>query len=746
MRSALPSALRLTLAGLALCCCTPALAQYARTAPASCPQIDYLRELPPIKPAPQLVLRADHVDLTRQGISHLSGSVLISQNTREFSASQVDYSDLDRHLHVDAQSLFRDPSMIIKSQSLDYDLNTEQGIFTQASYSLIQMDARGQSARIELARAGWATLDQTSFTTCAPESESWLLRAGRMRLDQDTGMAYAHDAVLWFQHVPVIYLPYFQFPIDGERHTGFLPPIVGQSSNTGFDLRTPFYINLAPNYDLTLIPRYMSARGLQLGGRGRYLLQESQGTIYGEYLNYDQETHRSRSYINFSHEGLLSQRLGMEVQYAEVSDPNYFSDLGGSVTLTSTSFLAQGAKLTYAAPASYTVTALVQGYEPVATTIATGDHPYIRLPQISLDALSRNSYLDTRAGFLGQFTNFTRADSVEGQRLIAEPFLRWREDHSSWDSAVQSDLSYTYYNLSGTAANQPSQLQRALPITSAEGSLHFDRLTAGGILQTLEPKLFYLYVPYHDQSRIPVFDSGQPDFDFPELFARNRYTGEDRIGDANQLTSAVSTQLIDPNSGKVLLSASLGEIYSFTAPRVRLPGFNIPAAGGSDYIGSVEYPLSARWTAAALLEWNSQFSDVDRTELDLRYREPENGLNGRQLDIAYRFFEGILRQADVAFSTPVVDRWRVAGRVRYSLLDDQLQDAFLGIEYQTCCWAVRGTYRRYISSTNGSSDSGVYFQLDLKGLSRIGTGFDTLLPATDPNAPIKARNSSAVVP
>jgi LPS-assembly protein len=741
-RPALPSLLRLTLAILGLCACGPALAQYARSAPASCPQADYSRELPAIAPDPALVLKADHVALTREGISRLSGSVLVSQNGRQFLAPQVDYTDADRMLHVDSQSLFRDPSLIVKSQSLDYDLNTDQGVFNHASYTLIPVDGRGQSDRIEVAKAGWAILDQMSFTTCAPGAESWLLKADRMRLDQSTGMAYAHNAVLWFQHVPIVYLPYFQFPIDGNRHTGFLPPIVGQSTNTGFDLRAPLYLNLAPNYDLTLIPRYMSERGPQLGGRLRYLMPESRGTLFGEYLEYDQEAHTSRSYVNFSHEGLLGPRLGVEAQYAEVSDPNYFSDLGGNVNLTSTSFLAQGAKLTYAAPAAYTVTALVQGYEPVATTIDTGANPYKRLPQVNLDALSRNSYLDTRLGFQGQFTNFQRANSVEGQRLIAQPYLRWQEDHSAWYSAAQTDVSYTYYSLTGVGEGQQSQIQRLLPVSSAEGGLHFERITDSGKLQTLEPRLFYLYVPYHNQNQEPVFDSGQPDFDLPELFARNRYTGADRISDANQLTAAASTRLIDPDSGLAPVSASLGEIYRFSPPRVNLPGFSLPSVGSSGYIGSVEYPITQHWTANALAEFNSHLEGITRTELEFRYREPENGANGRRLDIAYRYFEGILQQADVAFSTPIVDRWRIAARMRYNLQADEIQDSFLGLEYQTCCWAVRGTYRRYISTTNGSSDSGVYFQLDLKGFSRIGTGFDDLLPATDPNAPIRGRGSS----
>lgn len=746
MRPAPSPPLRLTLAALSLCCLFPAQAQYGRSAPASCPQVDYSRELPPIAADPRLVLNADHVELKQAGISRLTGSVLISQDGREFSAQQVDYSDADKHLRVQSQSLFRDPALIVKSQSLDYDLLSEQGVFNQASYTLIPLAARGQSARIEVAREGWAHLFDVSYTTCAPDAESWLLKAGRIELDQDAGMGYAHDATLWFQHLPILYLPYFQFPIDGERHTGFLPPILGQTHNTGVDLRVPLYLNLAPNYDATLIPRYMSQRGAQLGGRVRYLWDRGEGQLYGEYMSWDQDAHEERSYVNFSHQSLINQRLGLEAQYAAVSDRNYFEDLGGNVDLTSTSFLAQGAKLTYAAPASYTVTALVQGYQPVASAIAIDDNPYQRLPQVTFDALTRNSYWDTHAGFTGQFTNFRRTDSVEGQRLIAQPYLRWQQDHAAWYTAAQTDLSYTYYNLDDTGLNQPTQPQRTLPVLSGEGGLHFERITGGGSLQTLEPKLFYLYVPYHAQDQLPVFDSGEPDFDFPELFARNRYTGQDRISDANQLTTALTTRLIDPSSGLTRLSASLGEIYRFNAPRVGLPGFSNPSPGSSDYIGSTEYQITPRWAAAATAEWTSGFDRFKRTELDLRYREPENGLYGRRLDIAYRYFNGLLQQADVSFSTPIVDRWRAAARVRYSLYDDEIQDSFVGLEYQTCCWAVRATYRRYISNSNGSFNNGVYFQLDLKGLSRLGAGFDELLPATDPNAPIRGRNGANGLP
>ncbi|MBL6749191.1 MAG: LPS-assembly protein LptD [Nevskia sp.] len=736
--------MRLALAAAALC--ASAAAQAVRTTPGSCPQLDYIRELPPMPADPRMVLNADHAELKQGGLSHLSGSVLISKDGYEFSARQLDFSDADKHVLVNSESYFRNPLIIVKSLHADFDLNAQTGSFDNASFTLLPLAARGTAEHLTLARAGWARMDRVSYTTCGPDNDGWILRAASVELDQDKGVGHAHDAAVWFQGVPLIYLPYLSFPTDGERHTGFLAPIVGNGNNTGFDVRAPYYLNLAPNYDATLIPRLMSRRGEQLGGQVRYLLPESEGTVYGEYMPHDYDTGTQRSFINLNTQSLLGPRLGLETAYASVSDRNYFQDLGGHVDLTEAAVLAQGAKLTYQAPTVYTLTALIQGYQPLAGGLQPVDNPYRRTPQIRLDALSKNSFLDTRAGFDGEFTNFARSNSVEGQRFVGQPYLRWERNSSSWFAAAQSDFSYSYYNLTNTPGGEARHPDRTLPLYSAEGGLHFDRITGSGELQTLEPHVYYLYVPYHNQDQLPVFDTGEPDFDLPELFARNRFTGQDRIADANQVTSALTTRLIDPNTGESRLSASFGEIYRTRASRVSLPGFETPSAGSSDYIAAGDYQLSRRWALAGLAEVTSTLDRFSRTEAELRYREPDAGTYGNRFDLAYRYFNGLLQQVDTAASTPISDRWRLAGRLRYSVADDRMLDSFGGLEYQTCCWAARATYRRFLTSNAGTYNNGVYFQIELKGLSRLGSGFEDLLPAIDPNAPIRGRNAAAVVP
>lgn len=705
----------------------------ARGEPASCPQFEYLQELPPIPSDPQLVLNADKADFSEGGISTLSGSVHVSQNGREFAAEQLNYSDVDRHIRIDSQSLFRDDRLVIRSGKTDYDLKLGSGVFLDNTYTLRQIAGRGVSKRITVGEDGIAELEGVRFTTCAPGNEAWTLSASDIKLDQDAGQGSARNALLRFQGVPLFYLPWFQFPLDTLRHSGFLLPIVGNNNTNGFDIRWPFYLNLGPNYDATLIPRYLSNRGEQIGGNFRYLLPGNKGNFFGEYLPKDERLGGvPRSYVDYQHEGRLSDRVGLDIHYARVGDRNYFANFGGGVNLTSTPYLERGAKLTYQAPTIFRIEALVQDYQTLSTTATPVVDPYQRLPQIRLDALSKNSFHDIRAGFDGEFTNFARADSVQGQRFIAQPYLRWERDRAAWFAAAQADLSYTAYTLTNTPLGQPSEPRRTLPLFNAEGGLRFERLTGAGSVQTLEPHVFYLYVPYRNQDTLPLFDSGLPDFDFPQLFARNRYSGSDRISDANQFTTALTTRLIEPDSGIVRLSATFGQIYYVRGPRVDLPGFDTPSTGNSDYLANVEYQLTRRWLASATAEVTPKFDRFTRTAFALRYREPDAVGGGRRIDLAYRYRNGLLEQADASFSSPITDAWRLASRLRYSLRDSHALESFVGVEYQTCCWAISTTYRRYLSGGNiDRFNNGFYVQLELKGLTRIGNGFERLLPVED---------------
>lgn len=690
--------------------------------PSTCPQIS--DTLPPLEPATDDKIRmtADQVDLQQEGLSKLLGSVKLRQGDKEISADQLDYDAAQKRVIINNESLFRSQDVVVDSQRAQFDLDDQTGIFSDNAFTLTARVARGNARELQVNADKTASMQEATYTSCAPGDDSWYLEASKIKLDYDAGLGSASNARLRFLGVPIFYSPWLQFPIDDRRRTGLLYPIVADTKKTGLDIRQPLYINLAENYDLTFTPRYMSKRGTQLDLAGRYLFEQSEGNLGYEFLDKDDVTGEKRDYVSFEHRGLLNQRMSMALHYANVSDPAYFEDLGGNVDLSSISFLDRSARLTYQSPAEYSIQALVQDYQKINSNITSLEEPYRRLPQVLVNAQTRNTYLYTRAGFTGEYSNFARADSVQGQRIDLDPYLRIERDTFAWFSKAQLDFHYTAYELTNTTAGQSNSPDRALPMFSTEYGLRFERMLADGTPQLLEPRLFYLYVPHESQSDLPVFDSGEPDFDFTQLFARNRFSGLDRISDANELTLALTGRQLDPDTGAVKASVAIGQLYRFEAPRVTLPSEAAPDKGATDFIGEFDYNLSQNWGTRLLAQWSPEQNEFSRTGIAVRYRDDHR----RLFEAAYRYRRDQLEQTDLVAMTPIYKAISAAGRWRYSISDGKTLDTYVGLRYDTCCWAIDVAARRYISDSRGTFNTGIYAQLELKGLGQIGSGFPNL--------------------
>lgn len=727
MSSGLPRSAPLAL--LACLACASALADDVEprkpVEERGCTQLQFAYETPEVVFDERLYLNADQAMLKRGGLSNLAGAVTVRQGDKIFSAEELSFDEATRTVTVRSESLFRNKDIVIKSREAQFDLDQETGAFVGTEFTLPGRAARGQSERIEVDSKGHVHLTDTFYTTCAPGSDAWYLQASDIRLDHAEGLGSARNTRLRFMGVPVIYLPYFQFPIDNRRRTGLLYPTIGQSSSSGIDLRWPVYINLAPNYDAMITPRFLSERGIQSGVDFRYLLEKGEGSARYEYLD-DRKFGDDRSLFRFDHRSLINRRLGVEAVYAETSDRTYFEDLGGTLSSSSITHLEQTAKLTYQAPASYTITALVQNFQPIASTLTQIDDPYKRLPQVRFRTRSQ-PFFHTRAGIESEFVNFARDDSVEGGRLMLAPYLQYERQAASWYVLGQADLNHTRYELNETTAGQSDAPERTLPVVSAEAGLRFERVTQSGRLQTLTPRGFLLYVPHENQDDLPLFDTGEPDFDFVQLFARNRFSGEDRLADAQHIAGAATLRELDPDTGETRWSASIGQLYRLDAPRVGLPDTPPPERGATEFIGQLDYRLSRSWRAVVAGQWAPEDSEFQRTQFGMRYRDAGQ----RRLDLSYRYRRDILEQADLSFLTPITGAWKFAARTRYSLSDNESRENFVGVEYGTCCWGVRVSYRRFIADASGDFDNGVYLQVQLKGLASIGAGGDSLLPDSE---------------
>jgi len=699
----------------------------ARGEEASCPQLDPGLLSP--SPDNKLVVTANQIEGASGSLSTLQGAVRLQLGNREFSADALQYDDSKRLVLANAPSRFRNQDYLVLSRSASYDLADESGIFRESEFTLLERGARGNAKEMVIEKSGHASFSDIRYTSCAPGRNGWQLSAAGLRLDQDTGMGVAHNAVLRLGGVPVLYTPYIQFPIDDRRHTGLLFPTVGNNTRTGFDARWPLYLNLAPNYDAVITPRFMSDRGVQLAASGRYLSERSTGSANLEYLSRDTRFNdESRGLTELQYEYLINNRISAHLQYAEASDPNYFEDLSFVPDLSTNTYLKSSARVVYQAPSAYTVQAMVQRFQPLAGTQSVDD-PYQRLPEVRFDGATRSDLLGARLGLNAEATNFVRQNSVQGFRQVVVPHINWTQDAGGYYGAVQTDLHLTRYQLRDAANLALDDHQRSLPVVSGDAGLRFARTGSDGGLQILEPRLFYLFAPYRNQNVLPIFDAGQSDYDFPQLFARNRFIGQDRIADANQLTTALTYRMLDPAEGATRFIASFGQIYRFESSRVSAPGLAPANTGSSDYLASGEWRINEKLSTTSLLQLSPESGQFSRTNFALRYRDARY-----RADLGYRYRSGLLQQIDASGALPLGNSIRAASRLRYSPREDRLLDALVGLEYETCCYAIQAAYRRYLVNSSGDIDSGIFFQLDLKGLSRLGTGFEELL--TGNNRPL----------
>jgi LPS-assembly protein len=618
----------------------------------------------------------------------------------------------------------RGPEILVFGENAHYDKAGETVSLSAAGFDLPTRPARGSAQQIEVTSESRISLANMLFTTCPPENVSWEISAKEAELDVNAGVGRARGVKLDFKGVPVLYVPYFSFPINAERKSGFLTPDISSRDRTGFDLSVPYYFNLAPNYDLTLEPRYMSKRGTQVRTDYRYLLRNSRGEFGFEYLPNDDETDTERRYANLRHESLFGTQDQFEVVSGieEVSDDTYFEDLGTSLAITSQTHLNRFVDLTFFAP-SWSLLTRVQNYQTIDPQLTEIDYPYERVPQLVFDGHWRSGLVNFDSDT--ELVNFDRSVGTTGWRFDTTEEISLRFARSGMFLTPAIALRQTNYWIDNPAPGEDDVLRRGLPIGSLDMGMTFEREAHGGRrtwMQTLEPRLLYVRVPFEDQSTFPVFDTILPDFNLIQLFRKYQYVGPDRIADTDQLSFGVTTRLVDATSGRERLTATLGQTRYLNPQQVTLPGTAPTTSDASDYVAEMGVGLRDAWAIDVGYQWNSETSKTERTETRLEYRPKDDRLFG----IGYRYRRDALEQGDVSLVWPVAQRWRLIGRYSYSFLEKERLEDFIGWEYEACCWRLRMVNRNYVSRA-GETDNSISVQLELKGLSQRVTSPDELL-------------------
>jgi len=617
---------------------------------------------------------------------------------------------------------FETPDVKVYGEDAEVDGRGETIRFKGAGFDLPKRPARGSAEDIVIQSDSRVSLLNVLFTTCPIDDPDWELKARDINFDVNGGLGTGHGVKLNFKGVPILYAPYFSFPLDNRRKSGFLTPNISERDRTGFDLSVPYYLNIAPNYDLTLEPRYMSKRGVQVRSDFRYLQRNSEGQLGWEYLPHDDETGESRSYVNFHHQSLWSDNWQLLTGIEEVSDDIYFEDLGSSLSVTSQTHLNRFVDLSYYTPYWSLLTRL-QNYQTIDTTLTDEERPYERVPQM----VYAGRWFGRRFGFdsSAELVNFERNVGVTGWRIDSTQEVSMRFARAGMYLTPAVALRQTAYWLAeeSTAPGSDDTVSRSLPVSSIDTGMKFERDAGRGKtwLQTLEPRMLYVNVPFEDQSDLPVFDTILPDFNLVQLFRKYQFVGPDRIADTEQFSYGLTTRLIDAK-GTERLTATLGQTRYLSAQRVALPGAVPNNGNDSDYVAEMSLRRDL-WDLDVGYQWNNDADSTSRAETRFEYRPKDDRLFG----FGYRYRRGFIEQGDLSVVWPAGDKWRVIGRYSYSFLETEPLEQFVGWEYEACCWRFRMVGRRYVSRSTGETDSAISIQLELKGLSQGAPAPEELL-------------------
>lgn len=663
------------------------------------------------------------------------GNVEVRKAGTVLKADRLTYWQLEDEAEAEGNVLLTQDGSRISGPKTRLRLADNVGYFEQPRYAITRVPSGGrpedavtgygEAERIEMEGENHYRATGATYSTCGPEDPDWYLKVSDLKLDYDQEEGVARHARVVFKDVPILYTPWADFPLNKRRKSGLLPPTIGGNNRTGTDVTVPYYWNIAPHMDATIAPRLMTRRGVQMNGEFRYLDHSYSGTAHGEYLPSDRVFGEDRSAISLQHVHNLGGGFSGSLNYNGVSDDTYFTDLSTRITSTSQTYLLRQGQLLYQGGWWHAI-ATAQSYQtlqdPAGPAIA---EPYDRLPQILLNANQPDIHgLALRLN--SEFVDFRHATLTNGRRLSAYPQLALPLETPAFYLTPKIGWHWTRYSLSQqTDPATPEEITRSLPIFSVDSGVTFERDTnwyGRPTLQTLEPRLYYLRVPHRDQQDIPLFDTNIADFNFAQIFSENTFSGIDRIADANQLTAAVTSRLIDSASGSELIRGAIGQRYYFRDQTVTLAGETPRTDRRADFLAALSGQVLPNTRLDAGWQYNPRDKRTERYNVAARYQP---GF-ARVINASYRFTRDLsalgivgVRDVDLSAQWPLGRGWYGVGRYNYSLREKRLTEGIAGVEYDGGCWVLRVVAQRFATAADAQTTA-AFVQLELNGVSRIG--------------------------
>ena len=648
------------------------------------------------------------------------GNVILIHRGRKIRADKATYDRAEARLSLQGNVRIETAEGdVFETSGARLDANNETGTLENGDFYFLTNQSRGNAKKMLLKGDKSITFEAVHFSTCPADQESWSIYFRRLTLDRESDDAIGHHAVFRIHKIPVFYSPYLRLPLGNRRKSGLLVPEFGTNEKTGTSFSLPYYINLAPNYDATVTPRWLEKRGIQAGTEFRYLGQTYSGLVNYDYLPADRQAGIDRSYAALHHEYHPRDNLSATIDYQEVSDANYFSDnLGGASLESNPTHLPRRVAIDYY-PRGWAIDGQMVNYQVLDTTLVANEQPYRRVPQVVVQMNPRfsNGFTTNLSMQYGKFDH-PNASVESATRFNLNPGVRYSL-YRPWGYLVPNIKGYyTAY----TDRSIGSDTAIATGIFSLDAGLNFAEKPVGrsGWRQTLEPRLFYVYSPYVNQSGLPVFDTARAEFNFDSLFRDNRFVGGDLVGDTNQLTLALSSRWLDANDND-RLQAHIGQIFYFKDRLVQLPTNSAETQSHSETVAELSGFLGDHLYARSTWAFDADSGSTSQTRQYLQYQPSKD----RILSLGYRYVVADGESIDASGQWKFSPRWTLFSRLQYQLGSGQNVDSYAGFRYQTCCWAIQTMAGRRVDS-NGQQVNGVEFRVTLKGFGASGFSDDRL--------------------
>jgi len=667
----------------------------------------------------------------------VKGSAEVRRNTVVIKADALHYDQDTDMADAYGQVRMNNNGTTFAGPEAHLRVDSSEGFMTAPKYHFNVTGGSGSAERVDLLDNERSVFTRGTYTACAcADDPAWYIKGSEFDFDTGADEGVAHNGVLFFQGVPVFASPWLSFPLSGERRSGILPPTFSLSSTNGFELSVPYYFNIAPNRDLTVTPRIISKRGVQLQSTFRYLSPTYSGSITGEFLPNDRLTKTNRYALYIQHNQNFGNGFGGYIYYNKVSDNTYPEDLSSSVNqfMNGTQLLyQQEAGLTYN-NGPWSVLAREQHWQTLTPSVA----PYGREPQLNVK-YSKYNVGGFDFGAEADYTNFhiTTADLTEGQRVVFNPYISYSVVGPGYFVTPKVQWHFASYNLRNISGDvpvgTPKNFTESIPTLSFDTGLIFDRsvrLFGEDYIQTLEPRLYYVYTPYRNQESAPLFDTAESDFGLAEIFTPNTFVGNDRIADANRLTAAITTRFINPATGDERARFVIAQQYYFQDQRVTLlPNQTSTQATHSDLIVGASLKLGAGFASETAFQYNADNNQLVKTSVGFGF----SPATGKVLNVGYRYTRANttlenqpINQVLVSGQWPLTHRVFGVGRFNYDLGGHRIVDGLVGLQYDADCWTLGAGIQRYANglNTSGQHQSSTRFlaQLTFKGLSSVDNG------------------------